>query len=620
MIIAMKKATIVALKEDKEKLLESLQRYGEVMLIPPSDERTVRDSAQEDALVARTEKSLRLMQKYAVDHPKSSRDVPYDDFITVDPKRIELLQTIEKADEEILALQTENNALSEKIHSFIPWIGLDFKLSMIRSPKDAILHTGTVESRNFEVFSETLSEFGAILEPVGKIGMLVTVVFAVFREDEGIVLESIKNLGFTEVTLPLENKYTSEIVTSLELKLTNNLTKIEQLNQMLKDCAKQSEELELLADQVASAAGRKRAELVETEATVYLEGWVRSDRIDRFEKSIQSITEYYDLELSDPTEDQKPPTVTKNNRFVSAYESITNMFSIPDPYELDPNPTMAFWYWFIFGMMMGDAGYGAVMIIIIGIMIKKMNPKGNMRKLFLVLFYGGFSTILWGVLYGSYFGYTWNPILVEPMGDPLKMLIISIIVGVIHLISGLLVKAWSNFKKKDYIAVLADSFSWIMMLVGLGMLFLPATAPIGKWIAISGAAIIVLFAGRTQKNPVGRIGLGLYSLYGASSYLGDILSYSRILALAMSSAALAMVMNLLVDMLSTSVIGIIGGVLVFLIGHIFNLAMGLLSAYVHASRLQYIEFFGKFYSGGGYAFTPLEMQLKHIDNVNDSIK
>lgn len=620
MIIAMKKARIVALKEDKDKLLESLQRYGEVMLIPQNIEKAPLDSSREDALVQRSEKSLKLLKKYRENQKTAPVDVNYDVFASLDPKREELLQVIEKSDEELNNLKQENIGLIEKIHGYLPWSALDFKLSEIHSPKDAIIRMGTLDSRNSDAFAAALDEFGAVWEKLGKIGLIDTIVYAVFRDDDPTLTETIKNIGFIEVTLPPETKQVSEIVTGLEIQVTNNLSKMEQLNTLLTECAKQSAELQLLADQAASASKRKHADLMETDATVYLEGWVRSDRTDRFEKSIRAITEYYDLELVDPTDDEKPPTVTKNNAFVSAFEMITNMFSVPDPRELDPNPVMAVWYWLIFGMMMGDAGYGVVMILLIGFLLKKMKPKGNSKKLFLVLFYGGFSTVLWGILFGSYFGYTWNPILVEPMGDPLKMLIVSIAIGLLHLISGLLVKAWSNLKKKDYIAVLADSLSWIMILTGLTMLFLPATAPIGKWVAISGAGIIVLFAGRSQKSPVGRIGIGLYSLYGATSYLGDILSYSRILALAMSSAALAMVMNILVKMLSTSFIGVIAGAVVFLVGHVFNLAMGLLSAYVHASRLQYIEFFGKFYTGGGIAFTPLEMQLSHIDTVNDSIK
>ncbi|HOW38780.1 MAG TPA: V-type ATPase 116kDa subunit family protein, partial [Bacillota bacterium] len=425
-------------------------------------------------------------------------------------------------------------------------------------------------------------------------------------------------LGFIDTPLPNEAGTPAAVIEALRARIADHENRIIALKEELQIRARQREELGRLADETASEALRKKASRGETADTVYLEGWVRSDRMETLEKAVRAVTDLYDLEFRDPLEGEKPPTVTKNNKFVDAFECVTDMFAKPDPNELDPNPVMAFWYWLIFGMMMGDAGYGVVMLVVIGLLIKKMKPKGNGLRLFRVLFYTGFSTILWGILFGSYFGFTWNPILLEPMAEPMNMLILSVVVGILHLFSGLLVKAWSNLKKRDYLAVYADSFAWIFLVGGLAMLLLPATAAVGKWLAILGAASIVLFGGRSAKKVPGKIGLGLYSLYGASGYLGDILSYSRILALAMSSAALAMVMNMLVGMLSAgSVVGIIGGALVFLIGHSFNLGMGLLSAYVHASRLQYIEFFGKFFTGGGIAFRPLENQWNHVDPVNE---
>lgn len=150
------------------------------------------------------------------------------------------------------------------------------------------------------------------------------------------------------------------------------------------------------------------------------------------------------------------------------------------------------------------------------------------------------------------------------------------------------------------------------------MLFLPEFSKIGTILLIVGAATIVLFAGRKNKNIVGRLGNGLYTLYGATSYMGDILSYSRILALSLSTAVIAMVMNMLAGMVQGSVIGFIFSIVIYLVGHIFNLLMGLLSAFVHASRLQYIEFFGKFYEGGGYEFKPLSLKLKHINQIKEN--
>jgi len=250
------------------------------------------------------------------------------------------------------------------------------------------------------------------------------------------------------------------------------------------------------------------------------------------------------------------------------------------------------------------------------LLIKLTHPRGNGLKLMKVLFFCSITTIIWGVLFGSYFGATWHPILMEPMVDPLKMLIMSLIIGGIHIISGLLIKAYANIRQKKYVAALADQLSWIMIIAGAGMLFVPALATVGKIVALIGAALILLLAGRGAKSIFGKFGLGLYSLYGASNYMSDILSYSRILALSLSTAVIAMVMNTLAGMLQTSIIGIFFSLIVYIVGHSFNLIMGLLSAFVHASRLQYIEFFNKFYEGGGYEFKPLDLKLKYVNQVN----
>jgi V/A-type H+-transporting ATPase subunit I len=279
---------------------------------------------------------------------------------------------------------------------------------------------------------------------------------------------------------------------------------------------------------------------------------------------------------------------------------------------------MSIWYWLIFGMMMGDVGYGVVMVVLFALMIKKMRPKGNALRLFRVLMYSGVSTILWGILFGSYFGVSWNPILMSPMEKPLDMLILSIVIGACHIISGLLVKAYRNFRDKQYLAIFVDQFSWIFILIGVGLFFLPWGKSIGLWLAIGGAGLIVLFAGRKNKNVLARIGSGLYSLYGITGYLGDILSYARILALMLSSSVIAMVMNMLAGMLQSNAIGFILSLFVYLIGHVFNLAMGMLSAYIHDSRLQYIEFFNKFYEGGGIPFRPLTLQTSYVEMIHDS--
>jgi V/A-type H+-transporting ATPase subunit I len=195
------------------------------------------------------------------------------------------------------------------------------------------------------------------------------------------------------------------------------------------------------------------------------------------------------------------------------------------------------------------------------------------------------------------------------------MLILSLGIGGAHIITGLSTRAYANFRAKKYLDALCDDISWILIIIGLGLIFVPQVSTIGMSLAIAGAFLILVMGGRSKPSIIGKITGGATSLYGVTGYMSDILSYSRILALSLSTAVIGMVMNMLAGMLQTNTIGLILSFVVYVIGHAFNVAMGLLSSYVHDSRLQYIEFFGKFFEGGGYQFKPLSPSTKYIYEI-----
>ena len=622
MIVPMKKAQIVVLKDDKERLLKSLQRYGVIMLIPNSEENVNLGATEEDALLQRTENSLKIISKFCekTGFVKKEKIMDYEEFISVNPRRKELLDLIENNQQTIESLKSDNQTLQEEINTYLPWIDLDIKLSDLKTPKYARFHTGYIETKNLNEIKAIIDEFGGYLNVLGKASEGQAIIFACYLDDEVELLERIKNLGFIDYTFASDDIYVSEIIEEKQEAINLNLQKIAEITNHLNELALEVDEIEHLNDQLKTESALKKAPVQHTLAAVYLEGWVRSDEVDTLQKAIDEATDIYDLEVVDPTEEETPPTVTKNNKFVSAFEAITNMFSPPRHDEVDPNPAMSIWFWIIFGMMMGDAGYGVVMAIFFFALIKLKKPKGESYKLFKLLFYSSFTTIIWGVLFGSYFGFTYHPILLEPTVDIVKYLILTLIVGGLHVISGILVKAYANIKEGKLLDALFDQFSWILLLVGLGLLFVPTTKDIGMIMALIGAAIILLTAGRNSKNIFLKLFGGIYSLYNTTGYVSDILSYTRILALSLSSAIIGMVMNLLAGMLQGNIVGIFFSIFVYLIGHIFNIAMGLLSAYVHDSRLQYIEFFNKFYEGGGENFEPLSLKLKYIDKVEDQVE
>lgn len=619
MIVPMKKAQIVVLKEDREKLLENLQKNEVLMLISSGEKELSVDLSYEDETLKKAEESLEIIKKFR-EKPKFVREefiVDYDTFSSDDSRRLELLDLIEANDAKISELIAENETLNSEIMFYEPWINLETILSELDNPKYARVHTGFIENQKLSKLTDYIDSIGGVYQVLSSSTRESALIFAGFINDDKELMDFVKTVGFNEINFPKVDKTTSDLIKDIEDKVKRNLEKIENLNDELKTYSEEIKEILLLTDKIASGKDLKTAPVEETYSAIYLVGWVRSDELEKLEKTIKNTTEYYDLEYLEPADDEVVPTAVKNNKLVSAFEPITNMYSIANSNEVDPNPVMGFWYWMIFGMMMGDAGYGAVLAILMIVLIKAKKPKGNTFKVYKMFFYGAIATVIWGIVFNSFFGYpVFKKAILNPTEDILQFMILSLIVGGLHLISGFLIKAYANIRQGKLLDAIFDSFSIIFLIVGVGLLFVPGLSLVGQALAITGVVIIALTHGRKNKNIFGKIGGGLYSLYNSSvGIFSDILSYTRILALSLSSAMIAFVMNVLAEMLQGNIAGIIFSIFVYIIGHAFNLAMGLLSAYVHDSRLQYIEFFGKFYEGGGVEFKPLSMKLKHIDKI-----
>ena len=621
MIVSMKKAKIVALKEEKEKLLSELQKSGLVMLIPTEEETILIDVSENDDVIERTEKSLSFLKQYQEkkDSFLARTEVSYDEFFNYDHKKMDLLLELENLEKEIALKEEENKALLEEIKFYEPWLKLEAKVEDLKSSRYTDLFVGYIGSKDEEKFLESLDALGSDYKLYGLDKEKRAIIYASYYLDKEEVDLLNKEFQFSE--LKFEDKgLVKDIVKEKEKQIITNNLFIDEASKKLAKLTEDKEKLYVLSDQAATDKELKLAPRQYTLETVYLEGWVRSDKEDDLKKVLETAVSCYDLVLLDPEEGENPPTCNKNNKFVSPFESVTNMYEVPNYKEVDPNPMMSIWFWFIFGMMMGDVGYGVVMLIGGILFLKLKKPKGMLKQIGKIITYSSIPTILFGVLYGSYFGFGWfEPVFVNPVKEPLTVLIFSFGVGLLHIISGLVVKMYASFKAKDYWQAILDDFPWIVLLLGLGVfavgLKIEGLSKIGLIMIAASAGIITIFGGRRKQGFIRKITGGFTSLYGLVNHMSDVLSYSRLLALGLSTAIIAEVMNRLAGMVQGSIIGIIMSVFIYIIGHIFNIGMGLLSAYVHDSRLQYIEFFGKFYEGGGYEFRPLSVQLKHVDAI-----
>ena len=627
MIVNMKKAKVFVLKEHEKALLTSLQRYGVLMITNELKESV--DTQYEEDILTRTNKIIKDLEKYSEKkkfYQVEREIVSYDRFSHVEKEAIDFLEEVEEKLSNLSKLNETIKTEEEKTKELEVLKDLEVSPKALQNLTYANAYIGYVNKELAEDFELRAKESGFVLNKYGENANGVYYVLLSLADK----LDTALSLGLQLIELePYDNLIKEEIENSIS-EVETCKEKIKELEEELKKDAKNVRELKILSDQMLSQKSLKQHHPGETEETIYFEGWVREDEVEKLTQAVEDVTKNYELEIRDPNPEEVPPTKHKNNAFVRQFEEITNMFAVPKYDEMDPNPIMSIWYWLFFGMMIGDLGYGIVIALIFGIWLLIKRPKKDESKIIKILFLSSIPSMFFGLMYGSVFGVSIKAKyfvgMFDPINDPIPMLIASLGVGIVHIIIALIIKAVKLFKEKDYLGIFAESISWILIIPGLTLLIVSMAGVLGNAAKITGivlaavgALMIIAFGGRHRKSIFGKIFGGVGGLYNVTSYLSDILSYTRILALALSSAVIAFAMNIIAGMLQASVIGFIFSILVYIVGHVFNLAMGMLSAYVHDSRLQYIEFFGKFYEGGGYLFKPLKLEYKHITNIEDNI-
>ena len=358
--------------------------------------------------------------------------------------------------------------------------------------------------------------------------------------------------------------------------------------------------------------------------------------IKEFEGKFTCAISVYDL-----AEDEDAPVLLSNDGFAAPVEGITEMYALPGKHDIDPTSVMSFFYYFFFGMMLSDAGYGLVMVIGCALALKFMHLEDKMRKTLKMFLYCGISTVFWGAMFGSWFGDIVQVVAreffgkeigsialwFEPLNDPIKLLLYCFAFGIVHLFVGVGANFYNQWRQGNKWDAIFDSIPVYLTVLGIcpmGASILTTVPPIlsqiGGYVAIAGVVLLVLTQGRSSKTIVGRLGGGLYALYNtATGYLSDILSYSRLLALGLATGCIASVINLIGTMPENLTVKAIMLVVVFIIGHLLNLAINVLGAYVHTDRLQFVEMFSKFYSGGGKAFKPLTVNSKYYKFKEEQI-
>jgi V/A-type H+-transporting ATPase subunit I len=361
-----------------------------------------------------------------------------------------------------------------------------------------------------------------------------------------------------------------------------------------------------------------------------ISGWVEAKVLDQqvanLQKTIGEENIYTYVDEVKETEEDEVPIKYDNRKSTSAFENIVSMYSTPKYNEMDPTSFVQPFSILFFGMMTADAGYGLLGLIAIFLALKFLNVSSGMRKN--LEFFGQLmiGTTLAGLFFGSFFGFE-LPFQVMSLSDQLlEIMILSMGIGLVHLILGLFLNTVINNRKNNYAASFTDGYSWIFILLSAVAMALNAffggpsiTYTIAIIIILLSLAATVLINILSNDNKVEGVVNGVFSLFDVTSYIGDVISYTRLTALGVASANIAMAFNLVIGLLPVWARFTVG-ILIFVGLHLFNMFIAMISGYVHTLRLNYVEFFGKFYNGGGREFTPIPMLEKHILIKNSSVK
>ncbi len=644
-IVKMSNFSLFAFDSERDNLLHELQKFEYVHFLNlDKDENLIEEGLENVSVpesigevneeISKVKYSIELLSRYFEKETgikammKGKESFTFEelenkassfDYCPIYSKLRELSGRSDDIDQEVMQL----NSLKEEL---LHWTKLDYPIRDLRIFKQSEVFMGTTPKKMKDKLDKDLLDLNYTYTETISEDKDNIYFFALTSKEEAVELnEILRSNGFSSVKLTGEGTPREEIniiderLKELEMEKSEAINGIKSLSQNLPD-------LEVFYEYLMNKKLRLAASenFLRTERVNVIKGYIPTDMKDKFVKVVEkSQNNAYYLKIEDVDKDEEAvPILLKNSRFTQAFESLTSMYALPKYNEIDPTPLLAPFYLAFFGMMVADAGYGILMLIGTLFILKKANLDESQEKFVRFFYYLSYSTIVWGAVFGSYFGGI-IPIkgLMNPAEQYQELLVMSIVFGLIHLFFALGIKAYLSIKDKKYLDALYDVGFWYMALAGGIVLLLTMLVPlapmvktISKVIMIIGMVGIVLTGGRDAGSIGGRLAGGAYSLYGISSYVGDFVSYSRLMALGLSGGFIASAINMMSGMLFVKGIpGILGGIIVFFVGQAFNIFLSLLGAYVHTIRLIYVEFFGKFYEGGGKAFNLFRSKPKYIN-------
>lgn len=642
-IVDMSKFYLLAFKEKRESLLKELQKFKYVHLVDSGN-----DFSKEDlSAVSRSEELIDIddylnKSKYVIERLEKIEDKkPALEALKEGKKHFtyeeiknrarkfnfsQIYKEISSIIDEIEKKEAENQEILNKVSELLPYKAIDLPLEDLKLTKFSKIYLGTIPQRYKENFEELLKENDSVYFDVLHTDKNYAYYLIIcHKSDDEDVIDAFRKMGFTLVNFK-EKGTINENINCLRERKSKNLNSIDTLNKELKNYLKYLDDFKIYYEYQSNEKLKviSSEKFLRTKNLDLIEGYVPSKFLKSFEEAIQLICgdDYYLYKKEADRNSHEVPIMLKNNKFVGPFEMLTEMYSMPKYNEIDPTPFFAPFYFIFAGIMIGDLGYGLLVFIGSLLALRFFNLDKATKRFMTFFNYLSISAMIFGLVFGSFFGGIIPlPTLINPAEDIMEMLMLSLLLGGVHIFFALGIKAYMDIRDNKPKDAFYDVGLWYMALIGAigyGLSKAVAMNPIVVKILFYAMIIamvgIVLTGGRSEKTTLAKFGWGVYALYGISSYIGDFVSYLRLMALVLSGSFIGLAVNMIAGMLfGSSIIGKLFAIVIFLVFQAFNCFLCYLSAYVHTARLTYVEMFNKFYEGGGVPFKKMVEDSKYFN-------
>lgn len=644
-IVKMRRLRLFGMACDREALMRRLQRLGCVEIDEPAGKLADPEWAglvtrpDDNALLrlresrASVDSALATLKKFAP--PKGgrlkARPVITEAQLFDEGEKAAALDaatTVNDSQRRVGSLYAEQSKLKSQIIFLSPWLKLDLPLDTPSTRDTAILFGSVLCSADRNDTEGRLADATDLAKILwaGSDRETQYLILIAHRSGEDAALDVMKHFGFSRVSFHGWTGTAEENTRRLDARLTALSGELEAVQACIRAQAEHRGGMQRCLDRLDQEINKETAKLrlLDTRATFFLDGWAPVPELPKLDALLADFTCAWESE--DPRSEEYPqvPIKLKSNWFTEPLTTITEMYSLPAYDGVDPNPLMAPFYIFFYGFMFADLAYGLILAGACAFITFKLRPKGGFGQLVRLIMYSGVMAAIIGFFTGGFFSdaiyrftlmigapmpeipfLTVNPIF-DIMKDPMTVLVLSLVIGMVQIVFGMGVKAYLLIRDGRPLDALFDVGSWWLLFAGVGV----GAATGLWWVAIAGVAALILTQGREKKgNLFVKLFGGLASLYDITSYFGDILSYSRLMVMMLAGSVIGQVFNILGAMPGNVLVFLV----VFLLGHSFNIGLNVIGVYVHTSRLQYLEFFGKFYKEGGRPFKPLSFSTKYVD-------